>query len=93
LIPDQNKQLPNHGTKGALDRGRDGSATPLEVIVHRKGFLRMLDRTNLTRREAYRTRVTGIWRCVENVSMNCPCFKQNSLIEIVPVSSLLPMRN
>ena len=31
----------------------------------------MLDPTYLSRREAYRTRVKGIWRCVENVSINC----------------------
>ena len=33
-----------------------------EVIFLRKGFLRMLDPTNLTCHEAYRTRVKGIWR-------------------------------
>ena len=30
--------------------------------------------------EAYRTRVKGIWRCVENVSINCPCFTQNGYV-------------
>ena len=60
--------------QGALDRGRDRSATRLEVIFHRKGFLPMLDPSNLTRRKAYKTRVKGIWRCVENVSINCPFF-------------------
>ena len=34
----------------------------------------MLDPSNLTRRKAYKTRVKGIWRCVENVSINCPFF-------------------
>ena len=28
----------------------------------------MLDPSNLTRRKAYKTRVKGIWRCVENVN-------------------------
>ena len=60
--------------KGALDRGRDRSAMRLEVIFHRKGFLPMLDPSNLTRRKVYKTRVKGIWRCVENVSINCPFF-------------------
>ena len=60
---------------GALDRGRDRSATRLEVIFCRKGFLPMLDPSNLTRRKAYKTRVQGIWRCVENVSINCTFFK------------------
>ena len=48
----------------------------LEVIFHRKGFLPMLDPSNLTRRKAYKTRVKGIWHCVENVSINCPFFKK-----------------
>ena len=45
---------------GALDGGRDRSATRLEVIFHRKGFLPMLYPSNLTRHEAYKTRVKGI---------------------------------
>jgi len=39
------------------------------------GFLPMLDPSSLTRRKAYKTRVTGIWRLVENVSINCPFLK------------------
>ena len=35
----------------------------------------MLDPSNLTRRKAYKTRVKGIWRFVENVSINCPFLK------------------
>ena len=57
--------------QGALDRRRDRSATRLEVIFHRKGFLPTLDPSNLTRHEVYKTRFKGIWRCVENVSISC----------------------
>ena len=35
----------------------------------------MLDPSNLTRRKAYKTRVKGMWRFVENVSINCPFLK------------------
>ena len=35
----------------------------------------MLDPSTLTRRNAYKTRVKGIWRCVENVSITCPFVK------------------
>ena len=34
----------------------------------------MLDPSNLTGREAYKTRVKRIWCSVENVSINCPFF-------------------
>ena len=61
--------------QGALDRRRDKSATRLEVIFHRKGFLPILDPSNLTCRKAYKTRVKGIWRFVENESINCPFLK------------------
>ena len=33
---------------------------------------------NFTCRKAYKTRVKGIWRCVENESINCPFFKTKS---------------
>ena len=60
---------------GALDRKRDRFAMLLKVIFRRKGFLPMLDPSSLTRRKAYKTRVKGIWRFVENVSINCPFLK------------------
>ena len=66
--------------QGALDRRRDRSATRLEVIFHRKGFLPTLDPSNLTRHEAYKTRFKGIWRCVENVSISCLCFIRNGYV-------------
>ena len=66
--------------QGALERRHDRSATRLEEFFHRKVFLSMLDLSNLTRRKAYKTRVQGICHCVENVSINCPCLKQNGYV-------------
>ena len=43
----------------------------------------MLDPSNLTRRKAYKTRVKGIWRCVEKVSINCT-FLKNKMATYVP---------
>ena len=48
----------------------------------------MLDPSNLTRRKAYKTRVKGIWRCVENVSINCPFFL-NKLATHVPSQPII----